>query len=134
MTSGYAKMYMEWLAENEPEYLRQLLQNHQLNKLEHQIDQKLAQAAVVVDQAKKSGLSPKEAHNYAIEEKLARGDGRANTEDPAPEPLSLADQEKVYRKLERRQEIMNLLSAWRPGQAKKSSPPKLRVIRGGRTR
>ena len=51
--SGYAKMYLEWLAENEPEYLRHLLQNHQLNKLEQQIDQKLAQAALVVDQAKK---------------------------------------------------------------------------------
>ena len=53
--SGYAKMYLEWLAENEPEYLRYLLENHQLNKLEHQIDQKLAQAALVIDQQQKGG-------------------------------------------------------------------------------
>jgi len=33
-----AKVYLEWLAENEPEYLRHLLQNHQLNRLEKQID------------------------------------------------------------------------------------------------
>ena len=27
----YARMYLEWLGENEPEYLRYLLQTHQLN-------------------------------------------------------------------------------------------------------
>jgi hypothetical protein len=55
--SGYAKMYLEWLGEKEPEYLRSLLQNHQLNKLEHQIDQKLAQAALVIDREMKGGMS-----------------------------------------------------------------------------
>jgi hypothetical protein len=59
-----------------------------------------AQAALVIDQQMKGEMSYQEAEEVAVYEILARGDGRANMEDPAPEPLSYQEKEQIYRKLE----------------------------------
>ena len=78
----------------------------------------LASALRFIDILMKSGRSRYEAEDIAIEVLLAPADGRASSDNP-PEPLSLDNQEKVYRKLERRQEILDLL-----GELPKKRPPK----------
>ena len=44
-----------------------------------------------------------EAEEVAVYEILARGDGRANMEDPAPKPLSNQEKDQIYQKLEARE-------------------------------
>ena len=62
-----------------------------------------AQAALVIDQQMKGEMSYQEAEEVAVYEILARGDGRANTEDPAPKPLSFEEKERICRRLEARE-------------------------------
>jgi hypothetical protein len=59
----------------------------------------------------KRGKSYAEALDLALESVIPK-DGPEFSDNP-PKPLSLDDQEKVYRKIERRQEIMDLLSELR---------------------
>jgi hypothetical protein len=58
--------------------------------------------ALVIDREMKGGMSHREAEEIAVGEVLARGDGRATTEDPAPEPLSYREMEEIYKKLDAR--------------------------------
>jgi hypothetical protein len=62
------------------------------------------------------GKSYPEAIDLALESVIPK-DGREFADHP-PEPLSLDDQEKVYRKLERRQELLSELGSKRPTRRK----------------
>ena len=48
-------------------------------------------------------MSYQEAEEVAVYEILARSDGRANMEDPAPEPLSYPEKEQIYLELQARE-------------------------------
>ena len=104
--------------DNEPEYVKEFLDSNRIGELDQILINQLASALRFIDIVMKSGRSRYEAEDIAIEVLLAPADGRAFSDNP-PEPLSLDDQEKVYRKLERRQEILDLL-----GELQKKRPPK----------
>lgn len=91
------RVHLEWMFENQPELVREL---HQQGKLRQHLDQKNQQALRLVDQLKrKRGLSEDEAFDVASQEVLAPPDGPALSQDPAPEPVPLREQEAIYRSL-----------------------------------
>jgi hypothetical protein len=110
--------YLQWMFDNQPEYVKEFLDQDRIGELDQILINQLASALRFIDILMKSGRSRYEAEDIAIEVLLAPADGRAFSDNP-PEPLSLDDQEKIYRKLERRQEILDLL-----GELPKKRPPK----------
>jgi hypothetical protein len=108
--SGSAKIRLEWLAENEPEYLHELLQTNQLHKLEKALDDALLRAAMVIHRNRQRGMNYREAH-MAVETVLAPADGRANMEDPAPKPLPEREKQEIYRRLQARDEAQQSAQA-----------------------
>jgi len=91
--------------------VKELLDKNRLPELEKSLLLSVIPAINLMNQLQKQGKSYMEAHEAALESLIPK-DGREFSDNP-PEPLSLDDQEKVYRKLERRQEIMGLLSELR---------------------
>jgi hypothetical protein len=94
---------LRWVFYNQPEYVKEFLDQNKMGELDQVL---LSQ----VDGAlKQDGRSQLEAEDIAVEVMFWHpADGREFSDDP-PEPLSLEDQERVLKKLERRQELLGLL-------------------------
>ena len=94
----FYRIHLEWMFENQPELVRELLQS---NKLKEHLDEKEQRALRMVSQLKeKHGLSEEEARDHAIHALLAPPEGRAILEDQPPKPLDWRQREAVYKKLE----------------------------------
>lgn len=90
------RVHLEWMFENQPSLVRQLLAQ---GKLKEHLDAK-EQAALKLAMLLRDnqGLSEDEAFEVAMAKILAPPDGPAMSDDP-PEPLPYKEQEVVYRRL-----------------------------------
>jgi hypothetical protein len=92
------RVHLEWMFENQPELVRQL---HHQGKLRQHLENQNQAALRLVDKLKsEAGMTEEEAFQAAMESVLAPADGPAMTQDPAPEPVPLREQEQVLRALE----------------------------------
>jgi hypothetical protein len=102
--------YLQWMLDNQPEYVKEFLDQNRIGELDQVLLQSVGPAWKFYHRRVAEGMSHAEAMDLAVEALIPK-DGPEFSDHP-PEPLSLDDQEKVYRKLERRQEILDLLSEW----------------------
>ena len=109
--------YLQWMFDNHPEYVKEFLDQNRIADLDQVLLKSAGPAWEFYHQRVKEGKSRAEALDLAMEALIPK-DGPEFSDNP-PEPLSLDDQEKVCRKLERRQEILDLL-----GELQKKRPPK----------
>jgi len=85
-------VHLNWMFENQPDFVRELHESHQLP--DH-LDQKMQQALALVDQLKlEQGMSESEAFEVTVEAILAPADGPANSDNP-PEPMELVEQKQI---------------------------------------
>lgn len=91
------RVHLEWMFENQPEFVRQL---HEDGKLREHLDRKNQQALRLVDTlGRERGLSEDEAFEIAMQTILAPADGPATMDDPEPEPVPWQEQEAILRAL-----------------------------------
>lgn len=91
------RVHLEWMFENQPDFLREL---HQKNQLRPHLEKKLQQALRLVDRLKQErGLSEEEAFDVAQQSLLAPPDGPAMSDNP-PNPVPWREQEQIYKRLE----------------------------------
>jgi hypothetical protein len=117
MLDSLSKARLQWMFDNQPEYVKEFLDQDRIADLDQVFLQSVGPAWKFYHRRVAEGKSHAEALDLAMEALIPK-DGPEFSENP-PEPLSLDDQEKVYRKLERRQEILDLLS-----ELQKKRPPK----------
>jgi len=84
--------------------VKELLDQNRIGELERILLNRMAQAVKFMERLEKEGQSHAEAEQTAIEVILQPGGDSPELSDNPPEPLSLKDQEEVYRKLELREE------------------------------
>lgn len=90
------RVHLEWMFENQPEFVRQL---HREGKLRDHLEKKNQQALRLVDKLKQErGLSEDEAFEIATSAVLAPSDGPAMSDDP-PEPVPWQEQEAILQAL-----------------------------------
>ena len=82
--------------------MKELLDQNRIGELERILLNRVAQAVKFMERLEKEGQSHAEAEQTAIEVILQPGGDSPELSDNPPEPLSLKDQEEVYRKLELR--------------------------------
>jgi hypothetical protein len=96
-----ARARLEWMFDNEPELVRDLLRSNQLDKLEEILESRLVQAVRYAQTLEKSGRNHQEAIEIASELILTPADGPAFSDHP-PKPLAQKLRQEVYRKLDER--------------------------------
>ena len=90
------RVHLEWMFENQPEFVREL---HREGKLRQHLDQKNQQVLRYVAQMKQErGMSDDEAFGIADAMIEAPADGPAMGDNP-PEPVPCQEQEAIYRAL-----------------------------------
>lgn len=103
MFDSLSKARLQWMFDNEPEYVKELLDKKQLPKLERSILDAVIPAINLENQLRAKGKSFPEAREAALEALIPK-DGPEFSDDP-PKPLSLKDQRKVLDILEQREEF-----------------------------
>ena len=93
--SGLAKVRLEWLAENEPEYLRELLQTNQMDKLDKDLDQALLRAAFLIRKARQGGMTEIESRCTHWRAWWRWGQ-RRTWKIRRPNPLPASEREEIY--------------------------------------
>ena len=107
-----------WMFDNESEYVKEFLDSNRIGELDQIFNQPVGERTEVYRHPDEIRPEPVRGGRHRDRGAIGGG-GRPAFSDNPPEPLSLDDQEKVYRKLERRQEILDLL-----GELQKKRPPK----------
>src|SRR4030095_3547796 len=69
--------YLQWMFDNQPEYVKEFLDQDRIGELDQILINQLASALRFIDILMKSGLRRYEAEDIAIEVLLAPADGRA---------------------------------------------------------
>ena len=88
------RVHLEWMDENQPDFVRELSQH---GKLRAHLDEKEQHALRYVSQLKTSrGMTDREAFEIAMAMLLAPADGPAMGDEP-PEPVPWQEQETIWR-------------------------------------
>ncbi len=95
------KARLEWLLDNEPELVSNLLQANNLTKLEEMLEAKVVEAVRYAEVLQDHGRSNQEALDLASELILTPADGRDMSDNP-PKPLPNPVRKEIYRRLEAR--------------------------------
>jgi hypothetical protein len=90
--------HLEWLFENHPDFVLELDRHNQLRQFLADKEQQALKAEQAMLEA---GCPPDEVQEVVSNQILAPQDGPAITQDPAPIPLSLKDQQIILRRLAR---------------------------------
>jgi hypothetical protein len=93
---------LEWMFDNQPELVNELLQSNQLAKLEEILESRVIQAIRYAQKLQASGRPEREALEIASEVILTPADGPAFSDKP-PKPLSEKLRQEVYHKLDERE-------------------------------
>ena len=92
------RIHLEWMFENQPQLVRQLMRS---NKLKEHLDRKdQAGMRLVLRLKENQGLSEEEGYEVATHQILAPPDGPAMSDNP-PKALNWKEQEVVYKHLDR---------------------------------
>ena len=112
--------YLQWMCDNQPDYVRGLLQTNQIGELDRVLWVSVDPAWKFYHQRRKEGKEYAEAIDLAMEALIPR-----EFQDPMPEPLSQEDQILVRQKLDAREEGKQKLQALQEKRLRKSRPAKL---------
>ena len=93
---------LEWMFENQPEFVKELLESGQIAKLEEVLNARVVDAIRYAHKMQAQGRPEREAIEIASEVMLTPADGPAFSDNP-PKPLPQKLRQKVYRKLEERE-------------------------------
>jgi len=93
---SYYKIHLNWMFDNQPHLVRQLMRS---NKLKDHLDQK-EQAAVDLVAGLKEKMSLPEAWEIATQQIYAPPDGPAMSDSP-PKPLDWRERKAIYSYLEK---------------------------------
>jgi hypothetical protein len=92
------RIHLEWMFENQPELVRELMSK---NKLKEHLDNKEQRALRLVAQlVEKHQVDELQAQDRATAAIRAPADGRAILEDDPPKPIPYQEREAIYRRLE----------------------------------
>ena len=91
------RIHLEWMFENQPSLVRELLRK---NKLKAHLDQVEQQALKLVMDLQESGMPTQEALERATAEIMAPPNGPAISQDPAPKAIPEEERRIIYQRLQ----------------------------------
>jgi len=107
MFDDLCRARLQWYFDNEPEWVKELLDQKKLVVLDKSIQSSVLAAVIRLESLQKGGMSYAEAHELVLEGLIPK-DGPEFSDNP-PKPLSYEDQNKVLDILERREELRDKL-------------------------